>query len=105
MRLRITVSTSGSSGTVHQNIVALYLDRICLDASVGVEVIASGCAVKLPAVPGARNIISIDRAKAKRTTQMRTYPPERVDFTGGVTEGERKRADGDLDNGVRRKLR
>jgi len=63
MRLRATVSTSGSSGTgIYQDIVTVQPDRVGGHTDVGGEVVAAGDATEFPGMPGTDDMLAMHGA-------------------------------------------
>ena len=90
---------------VHHDVAAFNLHRISLHATIRIEVILSGRAVELPAVPRTRDVLPVDRAMAQRTALVRARPPKRVHFAAHMAKRDRVSADHYLDRAIRRKLR
>src|ERR1022692_4335370 len=87
---RVTVSTSGSSGTLghlDQNVVALHLHCVGGDAPGGIVVVFARDAIELPQVVRANHAAVVNLALAQRATAMQANPAQCTDSPTHVANG------------------
>jgi hypothetical protein len=77
---RTTVSTSGSSGNVDQNLAFLNFHGILGELYVLIEVVAARAAVILPRVPWAHQHVAVERAMTQRPSGMTADALQRMQF-------------------------
>src|SRR5215472_5951737 len=83
---RTTVSTSGSSGNIDQDLAALHANRIDRDREGAVEYAFAGARVELPHMPGTGDHAIVQRAFAQRAALMRADPGKRSHLTADVAQ-------------------
>src|SRR5665213_1507941 len=86
-RVRTTVSTSGNSGNIHQNVGAFDADGIDGNGYALIENAGSGGRTELPHVPGAGDGVAVEYAFAQWTALMRAGAGKRAHFAVYIAEG------------------
>src|ERR1700675_1909046 len=69
--VRTTVSTSGSSGKIHQNLAVLHFPRVGRDMEIFIGEAGAGTTIEFPGVERAGEDGAVERAVAERAAGVR----------------------------------
>src|SRR4051812_7708114 len=106
-KVRTTVSTSGSSGTVrkiHQNCAGFDADSVNGNAEFIVERTRASCGIELPRVPGAGDHSAVEYAMPERTAMMRANSRHCANLAIHIANSVETAVSNDLDQRARRQL-
>src|ERR1051325_10431041 len=105
MRLRATVSTSGSSGIrIHQNIVTFNPHADRADPRIRIEIVLTGLAAELPRVPWTHNVLPVHRTLPQGAPLMGTDAFDRPNPAREIAQSDRVSIDQNFRNAVRREF-